>query len=106
MATKLTKMTHKIAIQLHLVAESWDICISRCRRPVRKLLDTPLDVRCEIEESERQNHNYSPLNEIHNTSGEIHSGGLQKKRIQNFELQKNIIGFNMSTECKELYSQN
>jgi hypothetical protein len=34
----------KIAIQLHLVAECCIICISRSRRPVRKLLDTPLCV--------------------------------------------------------------
>jgi len=36
MGAKLTRLTHKIAIQLHLVAES----SSRSRRPVRKLLDT------------------------------------------------------------------
>jgi hypothetical protein len=42
MATKLTRLTHKITIQLHLVAESSTICSSRSRRPVRKLLDTPL----------------------------------------------------------------
>jgi hypothetical protein len=41
MAVELTRLTHKIAIQLHLVAESCNICISRSRRPVRKLLDTP-----------------------------------------------------------------
>jgi hypothetical protein len=41
MTTKLTRMTHKIAIQLHLVAESCTICSSRSRRPVLKLLDTP-----------------------------------------------------------------
>jgi hypothetical protein len=41
MAAKLTKLTHKIAIQLHLVAEGCTICSSRSRRPVRKLLDTP-----------------------------------------------------------------
>jgi hypothetical protein len=41
MAVKLTRLTHKIAIQLHLVAESYTTCISRSRRPVRKLLDTP-----------------------------------------------------------------
>jgi hypothetical protein len=35
MAEKLTRMTHKIAIQLHLVAESCTICSSRSRRPVR-----------------------------------------------------------------------
>jgi hypothetical protein len=38
---KLTRLTDKIAIQLHLVAESCTICSSRSRRPVRKLLDTP-----------------------------------------------------------------
>jgi hypothetical protein len=41
MAAKLTRLTHEIAIQLHLVAESCAICSSRSRRPVRKLLDTP-----------------------------------------------------------------
>jgi hypothetical protein len=41
MAAKLTRLTHKIAIQLHLVAESCTICTTRSRRPVRKLLDTP-----------------------------------------------------------------
>jgi len=41
MATKLTRLTHKIAIQLHLVADSCTFCSSRSRRPVRKLLDTP-----------------------------------------------------------------
>jgi hypothetical protein len=40
MAAELTRVTHKIAIQLHLVAESCTICSSRSRRPVRKLLDT------------------------------------------------------------------
>jgi hypothetical protein len=41
MAAKLTRLTHKIAIQLHLLAESCNICSSDSRRPVRKLLDTP-----------------------------------------------------------------
>jgi hypothetical protein len=41
MAAKLIRLTHKIAIQLHLVAESCTICGSCSRRPVRKLLDTP-----------------------------------------------------------------
>jgi hypothetical protein len=40
MATKLTKLTHKIAIKLYLVAESCNICSSRSMRPVRELLDT------------------------------------------------------------------
>jgi hypothetical protein len=38
---KLTRLTHKIAIQLHVVAESCTICSSRSRQPVWKLSDTP-----------------------------------------------------------------
>jgi len=41
MAAKLTRLTYKIAIQLHLAAESYTICSSRSGRSVRKLLDTP-----------------------------------------------------------------
>jgi hypothetical protein len=41
MTAKLTRLTHKVAIQLHLVAESCTICSSRSGPPVRKLLDTP-----------------------------------------------------------------
>jgi len=41
MATKLTRLTHRITIRLHLMAESCTICCSRSRRPVLKLLDTP-----------------------------------------------------------------
>jgi hypothetical protein len=41
MAANLTRLTHKIAIQLHLVTERCTICSSRSRRPVQKLLDTP-----------------------------------------------------------------
>jgi len=44
--TKLTRLTHKIVIQLHLVAESCTICSSHCRWPVRKLSDTPSYVSC------------------------------------------------------------
>jgi hypothetical protein len=44
MAAKLTRLTHKIAIQLHLVAKSCTICSFRSRRPVRKLSDTPSHV--------------------------------------------------------------
>jgi len=41
MTAKLTtRLTHKIAIQLHLVAENCIICSCRSRRPVRKILDT------------------------------------------------------------------
>jgi len=37
MAAKLTRLTHRIALQLHSVAESCIICSSRSRRPVLKL---------------------------------------------------------------------
>jgi hypothetical protein len=37
---KLTRLTHKIATQLHIVAEICTICNSRSKRPVQKLLDT------------------------------------------------------------------
>jgi hypothetical protein len=40
MAAKLTGLTHKIAIQLHLVAESCTSCSSRSRQLVRKILNT------------------------------------------------------------------
>jgi len=46
MAAKLTRLTHKIAIQPHLVAESYTICSSRSRRPVRNLLVTPSYAVC------------------------------------------------------------
>jgi hypothetical protein len=41
MAANVTRLAHKIATQLHLVAESCIICSSRSRRPVLKRLDTP-----------------------------------------------------------------
>jgi len=41
MAAELTRLTHKIAIQLHLVAQSFNICSYHSRRPVQKLLDAP-----------------------------------------------------------------
>jgi hypothetical protein len=41
MAAKFTRLTHKIAIQLHLVAKGFTTCISHSRQPVRILLDTP-----------------------------------------------------------------
>jgi len=41
MAAKLSRLTHKIVIKLHLVAGSCTIYSSRFRRPVRKCSDTP-----------------------------------------------------------------
>jgi hypothetical protein len=40
MEAKLTRLTHKIAIQLYLVADSFTIYSYRSRQPVRKRLDT------------------------------------------------------------------
>jgi hypothetical protein len=42
MVAKLTRLTHKIVIQLHLVAENCTICSSHSRQPVQKVLDTLL----------------------------------------------------------------
>jgi len=42
MAAKLIKVTHKIKIQLNLMAESCTVCSSCSRQPVQKLLNTPL----------------------------------------------------------------
>jgi hypothetical protein len=54
-AAKLTILTHRIAIQLHLVAESCTICSSRSRRPVRKLFDLPSYIAwCLQNEQDRQ----------------------------------------------------
>jgi hypothetical protein len=41
MAPKLTRLTHKITIQLHLAAESCTVCSFRSKWPVLWLLDTP-----------------------------------------------------------------
>jgi hypothetical protein len=51
MAAKLTRLTHKIMTQLHLVAESCTVDSSRSRRPVLKLLDTPLYIAKDIGET-------------------------------------------------------
>jgi hypothetical protein len=39
--TKLTRLIHKIAVHLHLVAENCTIYSSHSRQPVQKLLDIP-----------------------------------------------------------------
>jgi hypothetical protein len=48
MVAKLTRLAHKIAMQLHLMAECCTICSSSSRRPVRKLLDTSSYVASEL----------------------------------------------------------
>jgi hypothetical protein len=72
MKAKLTRLTHKIAIQPHLVSESSNICSSRSRRTVWKLLcvqnnEVYILQRVPVFENERvrvKRHNYvitSPL---------------------------------------------
>jgi len=46
MAAKLTRLTHQLAIQLLLAAESSTVCSSRSRWAVWKLLDTPSYRHC------------------------------------------------------------
>jgi len=41
MVAKLTRLTHKVAMQLHLVVESCSICSSHSRQSVWKLMGTP-----------------------------------------------------------------
>jgi hypothetical protein len=41
LAAKLTRLTHKIAILLRLVAERCTICTSCSKWPVQNILDTP-----------------------------------------------------------------
>jgi hypothetical protein len=50
MAEKLTRLIHKIVIQLNLVTESCNICSSRSRRPVRNVWIHPrmLQAKCDI----------------------------------------------------------
>jgi len=55
MATKLTRLTHKMVMHLHLVAESCIICNSCSRQPVWKILDTPSYTRNKMQ-------NYSMMN--------------------------------------------
>jgi len=63
MTVKLNRLTHTIAIQLHLVAESCNICSSCFRRPVRKLSNTPSRaracVRVEIEVHTHETNNFN-----------------------------------------------
>jgi len=54
MVAKFAILTHKIAIQLHLVAESCTTCSSHSGRPVRKLMDTPSYKKAESKERGRE----------------------------------------------------
>jgi hypothetical protein len=45
-AAKLTRLTHRITTQLHLVAETWTVCSSGSRRPVRNFWIRPHTLKC------------------------------------------------------------
>jgi hypothetical protein len=87
MAAKLTRLTHKIAIQLHLVAESCTICSSRPRRPVRKHLDTP---------SYYTILHYNTLNQWHGYEQCYH---LTEGEIKKIPLIFDLPSYNMLSHC-------
>jgi len=58
MAAKLTRMTHKIVIQLHLVADSCTICCSCSRWPVQILLDMHFYAYRSLNKWSRKTQNY------------------------------------------------
>jgi len=71
MAERLTRLTYKIAIPLHLVAESCTIYSYHARWPVRKLLDTPSYVFLpEIEPRKSTDFVHTP------TEKPVHDGGM------------------------------
>jgi len=74
MAAKLTRLTHKIEIQLYLVAESHNTCSSHSRQPAQKLLDTTLIKRGTEENNESFNH------DIHPSGQDMNPGPLESKQ--------------------------
>jgi hypothetical protein len=77
MAAKFTRLTQKIAIQLHLVAERSNICSSCSRQPVQKLLDTPSYVPGHVSKSTAWKEKGYLFNSIKNTF----SGGTGNKKM-------------------------
>jgi len=71
---KLTRMIHKIVIQLHLVVESYTICSSHSRWPVQKLLDTP---------SYNTYHFYKPCCTVAVAETKGHSSGASHVTLHN-----------------------
>jgi hypothetical protein len=91
MAAKLTRLTHKIGMQLHIVAESCTISSSHSRRPVRKPLDTPLYfIACSILlEDHRKGHTRFRSEYL---NGRYHFGDLGVERMNRKGLRM-WIGF-------------
>jgi hypothetical protein len=90
---KFTRLAHKIAIQLHLVAEKCTICSSRSRRAVRKLLVTPSYVHyC-----------------THQNFDEVHSASYEMDTEGSFPRGKAVIGWSYrspqsSAEVKNMWN--
>jgi len=82
MAAKLTRLAHKIAIQLHLVAENCKICGSRFRRSVRNLFVTPSHG-----ESQERHADLSLPSEIHSTNI-YHASRLEAIRDHNIRTSR------------------
>jgi len=64
MAAKLTRPTHKILIQLHVVAESYNICSSSSRRTVRKFWIHPRVYVCVRAQNVRKPYCKKPLKNL------------------------------------------
>jgi hypothetical protein len=99
MAANLTRLTHTIAIQLHLVAGNCTIYNSRSRWPVRKLLDTSSYVLWPIHLINVGNMNYeAPCHVIFSSPlllclshVQISSSGLCAEEIPLFESRKELV---------------
>jgi hypothetical protein len=81
MAAKLTGLTHRITIQLYLVAESCTIRSSRSRRPIRKLLDIPSYTNMG---NECFRSPFKLTIQSQETGGECSTNGWDERCVQNF----------------------
>jgi hypothetical protein len=82
MAAKLTRLTHKITIQLHLMAETCTIRSSSSRMPVRKLLDMPShDLPLLWETKFRTHKKKKKRQNIHHYTFNIHTTSINTKHV-------------------------
>jgi hypothetical protein len=103
MTAKLTRLTHKIAIQLHLVAKSCTILSSRSRRPVRKLLYTPSYLH------KRKMACISEISIKQSTTGYYHSKAPKhkskpKRKPRNYYLRQGMDKFHIGTVYMCMYT--
>jgi hypothetical protein len=71
MTVKLTRLTHKIAIQLHLVAESCTIFSSRSSRPVRKIWVHPRLLNPKVTYAFKMGYNVAVKNQTHSRTATL-----------------------------------